>query len=257
MYRYDDSFQLLTTGSDSAARRIIAAVKTIVTPASVLDVGCARGTWLRAWQDAGCSDFLGIDGSYIDHHALEIEAARFMTADLNETVNLGRQFDLVECLEVAEHLPAARAGLLVADLVAHAPVVLFSAAPPGQGGENHVNEQPYAYWQALFSRHDYVAIDCLRPLLAKEPDMPHWYRYNLILYVRQDTLDRLPPFVRQFAVPIDREVPDVSPLSYRLRKLVIRQLPAWLCNAIARWNARRHARCLGAAGNSGAVNPGC
>ncbi|MDP6884692.1 MAG: hypothetical protein QF830_11185, partial [Rhodospirillales bacterium] len=42
-------------------------------------------------------------------------------------------------LEVAEHLPPDAAETFVATLVAHGRLVLFSAAPPGQGGLNHVN----------------------------------------------------------------------------------------------------------------------
>src|SRR5580658_1465937 len=100
MYAYDDSFQVLATGSASAARRIIAAVRDIIVPSSVLDVGCARATWLSAWQDSGCADCIGVDGPYIDPNALEIDRSRFVVADLGEQVDLGREFDLVECLEV-------------------------------------------------------------------------------------------------------------------------------------------------------------
>jgi hypothetical protein len=34
-------------------------------------------------------------------------------------------------------------------------MVLFSAAPPGQGGEHHVNERTYEFWRGLFARHGY------------------------------------------------------------------------------------------------------
>lgn len=239
MYAYDTRFQLLTGRSASAARRIIAAVRTILPVGSILDVGCARGTWLCAWQGAGCSDVLGVDGPYIDRQALEIDPSHFIVADLNERINLGRSFDLVECLEVAEHLSPQRAASLVADLVAHAPAVLFSAATPGQGGENHVNEQLSSFWQTLFARHGYVAIDCLRPMLARWTEIPCWYRYNLILYVRSDALELLPPFVRQFEMSHDQQLPEVSPLHYRLRNIAIRLFPRWVRDRLARWNAFR------------------
>lgn len=242
MYSYNAAFQVLATSSASAAQRIIQIVGTILPVGSVLDVGCARGTWPRVWQEAGCQDVLGVDGQYIDTNALEIQRERFITADLNQPIDLNRTFDLAECLEVAEHLPASRADSFVADLVRHAPAVLFSAATPGQGGEHHINEQPCSYWQAIFQRHGYVAVDCLRPLLARQTDIPHWYRYNLILYVRGDALDRLAPFARYFAFHDGQIVPDIAPLPYRARKLVIRCLPDWLCNRLSRWLAKRHAQ---------------
>ena len=240
VYVYDAAFQNMTaTGSTYAARRIVSAVRTILEVKSVLDVGCARGTWLREWRAQEVHDILGVDGDYVDRGKLEIDPKCFVVRDLAAPFSLGRRFDVAQGLEVAEHLPPARAESFVADLVAHAPVVLFSAAPPGQGGENHLNEQAGDYWQKIFLGHDFVAIDCLRPLLERENSIPSWYRYNLFLYVQRNTLDRISPFARQFELEDGELVSDNSSLSYRLRKLVVRSLPAPLHNQLAKWNARR------------------
>ena len=199
VYVYDAAFQnMAATGSADAARRIISLLQMIVPIRSVVDVGCARGTWLREWRNQGATDIAGVDGDYVDRSKLEIDPARFVVHDLARRFNLNRQFDLAQSLEVAEHLPESRAASFVSDLVAHASIVLFSAAPPGQGGEHHLNEQPAQYWRALFQSHDYAAIDCLRPRLANEPGIPHWYRYNIMLYVRRDQLERIAPFARLF-----------------------------------------------------------
>ena len=194
VYVYDSAFQnMAATGSAYAARRIIAAVRTLLPVRSIIDIGCARGTWLREWQAQAVDDVVGVDGDYVDRTKLEIDPRCFVVADLASHFNLGRRFDIAQSLEVAEHLPPARAATFVADVVAHAPVVLFSAAPPGQGGENHLNEQPGDYWQRLFLDHDYLAIDCLRPLLAREANVPLWYRYNLMLYVQRDNIEQINP----------------------------------------------------------------
>jgi hypothetical protein len=63
---------------------------------------------------------------------------------------MGRRFDLVQSLEVGEHLPLSAAETLVDSLTTASDRVLFSAAVKGQGGEFHVNEQPLAFWQELF-----------------------------------------------------------------------------------------------------------
>ena len=239
-YIYDSAFQnMAATGSAHAARRIIAAVRAILPVQSVIDIGCARGTWLREWQAQAVDDVIGVDGDYVDRSKLEIESRCFVVHDLATPFNLGRRFDVAQSLEVAEHLPPARATAFVADLVAHAGVVLFSAAPPGQGGENHLNEQAADYWQGLFLDHDFVAVDCLRPLLARESGIPAWYRYNLIIYVQRGSLELISPFAQQFQLRNGERISDVSPLSYRLRKLVVRSLPRSFCDHLARWNARR------------------
>ena len=120
-----------------------------------------------------------------------------------------------------------------------APVVLFSAAPPGQGGEHHLNEQPYDYWRALFRHQGYVAVDCLRPLLTRDTAIPRWYRHNLMLYVRRDELQTITAFALQFRLRDKEPVPDTSPFASKLRKRIVRALPQPLCDRLARWNARR------------------
>jgi hypothetical protein len=194
---------------------------------------------LREWQAQAVNDIIGVDGDYVDRSKLEVDPRCVMVADLASRFNLGRRFDVAQSLEVAEHLPSTRAATFIADVVAHAPVVLFSAATPGQGGENHLNEQSADYWRALFLEHDYVAIDCIRPLLAGDRKVPAWYRYNLMLYVERGSLERVNPFARQFCVRDEDRLSDTSPLSYRLRKGIIRLLPQIVCDRLAQWNARR------------------
>jgi hypothetical protein len=241
MYSYDAAFQNLTTGRAYPARRIISAVRAVLPVRSVIDIGCARGTWLREWRAQAVDDIVGVDGPYIDRGELEIESQCFVAHDLSLRFNIGRCFDLAQSLEVAEHLPPARAATFVADVVAHATVVLFSAATPGQGGENHLNEQTAEYWRALFREHGYVAIDCLRPVLARAEGIPAWYRYNLMLYAHRDAVGRISPFARQFELADEEPIPDVSPWTYRLRNSMVRLLPRPICDHLARRNARRFA----------------
>ena len=150
------------TATRSAAA-LLARLALGFTPGSVLDVGCGRGAWLEAWKARGIPTVVGVDGDHLDRSRLRIGGSEFRIDDLSRPFDLGRRFDLVQCLEVAEHVPAAAARDLVASLVRHGDVVLFSAAPPGQGGEHHVNEQPREYWMAQFAAHGFAAFDCVRP----------------------------------------------------------------------------------------------
>jgi SAM-dependent methyltransferase len=114
---------------------------------SVVDFGCGSGVWLAAWQRLVVDDVIGVDGEQA-RSSLKISAERFLAADLRKPIRLGRRFDLAQSLEVAEHLPPQSASVFVETLTTHAPLILFSAAVPGQGGEHHVNEQPPEYWRA-------------------------------------------------------------------------------------------------------------
>ena len=58
--------------------------------------------------------------------------------------------DLAYCFEVAEHLPQELGDRLVTFVAGLAPIIVFSAAQPGQGGLAHINEQPLTYWRDRF-----------------------------------------------------------------------------------------------------------
>lgn len=102
-----------------------------------------------------------MDGDYVPHDQLCVPADRFIDHDLTTPLDLGRRFDLVTCLEVAEHLPSDASETLVDSLCRHADVIVFSAAVPGQGGTGHINERRASFWAALFGTHGYRPYDLL------------------------------------------------------------------------------------------------
>jgi hypothetical protein len=238
-YSYDRRFMDYTSRiSASSARAVSALVQTLFPIHSVLDVGCAQGVWLNAWHASGVADILGIDGEYVDQSALMFDRSLFRRHDLTNAFDLGRRFDLVESLEVGEHLPEKSAEGLVASLALHGDAVLFSAAPPGQGGEHHINEQPYEYWRGLFRKHGLFPVDFVRDAVSQNAEVAPWYRYNVLLYVNDDGFARLPVFAREFRVPDNQLLRDVSPARYRFRKAVIRLLPYAATQMLARLNSR-------------------
>jgi 2-polyprenyl-3-methyl-5-hydroxy-6-metoxy-1,4-benzoquinol methylase len=109
----------LNTHSLDGPQHVFANLFPGALPSSVLDVGCGIGTWLRAALDAGVPDVLGIDGINIPSDKLLIPAASFTVRDLTKPIDLGRRFDLVICLEVAEHLEFEQAEVLIRTLNLH------------------------------------------------------------------------------------------------------------------------------------------
>ena len=193
MVAYDEEFYRdLDRTAEPSARCVLPLVRALVPIASAVDVGCGDGGWLAALRALGVEDVLGIDGPWVGMDQLKRPVANFRRATLDRPFGIGRRFDLALSLEVAEHLPASRAAPFVAELVALAPVVLFSAAIPGQGGVNHVNEQWPAYWAGLFASHAYRTIDCLRLRLWDEADVTWWYKQNLLLFADTTTVETNP-----------------------------------------------------------------
>lgn len=111
-------------------------------PRTLLDIGSGTGVMVQTARK------LGIDAIGIDLLATPPDIKH----DLTKPIGLGRQFDMVLCLEVAEHLPERAAPLLCQTIAAHTPAngrLIFSAAMPGQGGISHANERQPAYWRKL------------------------------------------------------------------------------------------------------------
>lgn len=239
MYEYNDIFyRYIETGSIRSAKAVVPLVLELLQPASILDVGCGRGAWLGVWSQKGV-DVSGIDGDYVDQDNLRFDRAKFHPHDLSKPFDLGQQFSLVECLEVAEHIPADNAATLIESLCKHADVVLFSAAQPGQGGENHINEQPCEYWREKFLGNGFVACDPFRPAILGNGNIEPWYRYNLLLFVRATIAETTYPQLAQYRVPTDRTIPDLSPPIYQWRKRLLSLLPVPARTLLAK--AKKHA----------------
>jgi SAM-dependent methyltransferase len=120
-------------------------------PKRVIDVGCGTGALLEALARAGC-ECVGLEyaaAGLAMCRARGLDVRRF---DLERDAWAGgaSPFDVAISLEVAEHLPGHAADRYVDLLVRLAPVIVFSAATVGQGGADHVNEQPHGYWIARF-----------------------------------------------------------------------------------------------------------
>lgn len=172
------------SGSTRSAMSLLPPIVEKLKPQSVLDVGCGVGTWAKVAVDAGVPRVMGIDGDYVDDSGLLIEPSSFLPVDLEhlEDINLG-EFDLVVCLEVAEHLHPDCAVQLIDFLTRSSDVVLFGAAIPGQGGVNHKNERWQSYWAGMFRRRQFASIDFIRPKYWNSNVEP-WYVQNTILYAR-------------------------------------------------------------------------
>jgi SAM-dependent methyltransferase len=177
--------------STTSAREIVPVVLKMVKPQSVVDVGCGIGAWLSVFKEHGVRDVLGIDGAWVNGYR-GLPPEEFLERDLSQPLSLGRMFDLVVSLEVAEHLPPTSAKLFVESLVGLGSTILFSAAAPLQGGTNHLNEQWPKYWAALFAEHGYVALDWLRPLIWNNERVEWYYAQNSLLFVHAERVNAIP-----------------------------------------------------------------
>jgi len=238
--------------SRTSAQVIVPFLMNWAAPTSVIDLGCGLGAWLAVFKEAGVREICGVDGDYVPRNQLVIPERAFIAYDLTRPYVADRQFDLAISLEVAEHLPPESGRALVESLADLAPVVVFSAAVPHQGGEHHINCRWPGHWADLFARRGYVAIDTLRFKIWEDSRVGWWYRQNIVIYVCAEQLSRWPVLEIMHRSSPARPLPLIHPEMFRasiatgdpaqaLGAVVRRVLPAGirrvLRQAISTWNS--------------------
>lgn len=118
---------------------------------SIADVGCGSGGYAAEFHRRGLRTVTCERSprgrKYATQQGLDCQFFDLAFPDI--TVK-GLPVDLTYSLEVAEHIPSSLAEAFVTFLTEASHSVVLSAAPPGQGGQGHINEQPQSYWIAKF-----------------------------------------------------------------------------------------------------------
>jgi hypothetical protein len=94
-------------------------------------------------------------------------------------------FDVIWSFEVAEHIHPKYTDAFLHTLTSHGPVVVMSAAPPGQGGYGHFNEQLQQYWIERLERRGFSYIADVSKHFQSLPD---WLARNIMVFVRHGTV---------------------------------------------------------------------
>ena len=110
-----------------------------------------------------------------------VSKKNFQEYDLTDSWNIERKFNLLLCLEVAEHLPSDSASNFIQNLTKHSDTIVFAAACPNQPGQGHINCQWIDYWQDLFNKYGYACYDEIRPLIWDENFPEWWYKQNIFI----------------------------------------------------------------------------
>ena len=190
---YDDGFWAFHDTGDWD--RLAALVIDRFAPRTVADIGCGDGKLLAALKRAAPE----IRETGYDSSAAALSAARQrgVRAEQFDLAFSGRRAsealaarvrgcDVAISLETAEHLPPWSARPLV-HVLTQAPVVVFSAAQPMQGGTLHMNERPQRYWDARFAAAGFAVHpgDAAFRADVSQLDLPWWSARNIRIYSRR------------------------------------------------------------------------
>jgi SAM-dependent methyltransferase len=159
------------------------------------DVGAGSGTFAAELLRLG-KHVEACERSRIGRLYARRQGARCVPLDLRRPrpARLIGPFDLGYCFEVAEHISPRLGDRLVWFVCSLAPIVVFSAAQPGQGGLAHINEQEPEYWISRFARYDYRhdqdLTHRLRHTLRARGATETWLLTNTMVFTQNGELDR-------------------------------------------------------------------
>jgi SAM-dependent methyltransferase len=175
---------IVDPGASASASVIADSILETFNPADIIDVGCGSGAMLAALVARGIRGY-GVDYSQA---AVDICRSRGLDVDrfdLQKPGNLGKTAALVLSTEVAEHLPPRLADHYVSVLVDAAPRVIVTAATPGQGGTDHINEQPHEYWIEKFESRGFHLLQNLTHRWRSQwrtTNVQDWYSKNVLVF---------------------------------------------------------------------------
>jgi len=124
-----------------------------IRPQTVLDAGCAIGFLIEELRERGV-DARGVDVSAWAIEQVPDTLRAYCRVGLL-TEELDRDYDLIVCTEVLEHMPGHEAEAAVANLCRHSDTILFSSSPDDFEEPTHLNVQPSDYWIGLFAAHGF------------------------------------------------------------------------------------------------------
>lgn len=120
-----------------------------LNPHSVLDVGCAKGFLVECLRDRGAEAY-GLD---ISEYAInEVRADIRPYCLVGSAIDsIDRDYDLITCIEVCEHMSESEATETVRQIGRHAGTILFSSTPSNFAEPTHINVRPIIDWLRLFA----------------------------------------------------------------------------------------------------------
>jgi SAM-dependent methyltransferase len=172
------------------APKVVAAVQKVFPDIrSAIDVGCGSGAFAAEFLKRGVAT-IGLEYS---RHGVALAKKQGVDArpfDVRKPINdqIRTTGDLAYSFEVAEHVPLLLADKFVSIMTTLAPLVIFTAAQPGQGGIGHINEQPLNYWISRFQAQGFelaqTETERLREALIKR-EASSWFPRNVCVFRRR------------------------------------------------------------------------
>jgi len=149
---------------------------------TMLDMGAGKGLYVRFLSTVlGMTHVEGIEGV---RNIEKLTNGRIKQADFTIPFERCRAFDVVMCLEVAEHIPTKSEETFLRNVNCSATRgLIMSWAPPGQGGSGHVNLRSRKEVLSLVGSYGFVLDGAATRFLGGQARLL-WFKNNVLALQR-------------------------------------------------------------------------
>lgn len=176
--------------AEASAPAMAQSIVDLFNPRNVIDIGCGTGAFLQQLRKRSI-EVLGLEYSEDGLARCRAKGVSVRSWDLESNLPLAIEnlnFDVTVSFEVAEHIPEPLSDRYIETLCSFSPVVVMTAATVGQGGLDHVNEQPHSYWisKMLLQGFVFQEAESLRIRSRwKEAGVASWYSNNVMIFFKE------------------------------------------------------------------------
>ena len=163
----------------------------ILKAKSIIDFGCGVGSFLEGAYNYNCKKILGIElnlpaaKKYIPKNILPF----IIQKDITSPIELNEKFDFGISFEVAEHIDPEKSKNFINNLTNYSnKYIILTAAPPGQGGTNHINLRKKIFWMNLIQKRGFKYEKKLVEQCKKDWEKfetPEYILKNLMIFKRE------------------------------------------------------------------------
>jgi len=157
---------------------------------SLVDFGCGLGVFLAGALSTGKIDKL------IGYEYCYDNAKKYLSETIKSYIHYGNVMEKIDCgtfdcslsIEVAEHILTEKSDMFVTNISESSnKYIVLTAAPPGQGGTGHINEQLKQFWIDKIENVGFKLDETTQSLLikyAKEKriGLPKYIKRNLMVF---------------------------------------------------------------------------
>jgi SAM-dependent methyltransferase len=134
--------------------RVADEIVRLIHPQTVLDVGCAKGFLVESLRDRGVEAY-GFDVSEYAIREIRPDISQYCWVG-SATGGINKNYDLITCIEVCEHLSESDALNAIRQMISHTDTILFSSTPSDFTEATHVNVRPIIDWLRAFAQFSFA-----------------------------------------------------------------------------------------------------